>query len=197
MGGTVNVRRVVDLNVGSASYDVAEPPVLIGDRAIPRIIEVVFPGVEGQPKLDMTIDSSDGVPRCRVVRIESVEKGREIRTKDFRAIAIDDWIESIVSACSDELVVHEDGTTSVELRSHKSDVDLRETVSQLRTARRADRRIVNDELLRKVAETYRAQDRHAVDAVAVAFGCSYRTAARYVREARNRGFLEEKGEADD
>ena len=55
---------------------------------------------------------------------------------------------------------------------------------------RAGRRHVNAELLRQVAEVYRAKfDKAPADAVARTFGVKPRMAHEYVRRARERGFL--------
>ena len=184
----MKIRRTINLSVGWATFDQAEAPVRIGDRAIPAVIEVVLPGVDGQPRLEMTIDSSDGVPRCVDLTITRVDGGREVRTTDTRAVAIEDWIEAIVSATADRIEDRDDGTVTI-ISSSKSDVEIREAVSLIRTARRADRRTMNDELLARVAEVYTAQASKGVEAVQAAFGTSYRTAARYVKGARDEGLI--------
>ncbi|HKF88489.1 MAG TPA: hypothetical protein VKB85_10500 [Propionibacteriaceae bacterium] len=60
-----------------------------------------------------------------------------------------------------------------------------------RVARRSRRRnTVTDELLRDVARVYRANANSTpVEVVRETFGVAYGTAARYIRLARDRGFL--------
>lgn len=85
----------MDLSFGWAEADVMDN-VEIHDRLVPRRIQVLFAGIEGQPELSMWIDSSSGVRRCPGLRDKSVDGGREIRSKDVGAVEFENWIEAIV-----------------------------------------------------------------------------------------------------
>lgn len=68
--------------------------VIVGDRLwVPPIIEVEFPGTDGQPAFFMVIEVIEGVPRCTELTLRRHEGGREIRQRDLRAIELDSWIE--------------------------------------------------------------------------------------------------------
>jgi len=181
-------RRRIPLDVGWADCD-ATHSVQVGDRRVPRTIEVTFPGADGQPSLEMTLDSSSGVPRCTDLRISAQPGGREVRTTDLRSVAIEDWLEVIVSAAA-EVVVSRDGTTTTTTRA-LSDAERKASLSTIRDARRSARRRVTPDLLERVATVYRQHDSRPVEAVQAAYGTSYRTAARYVQMARQQGFLDE------
>lgn len=180
----------IDLNVGWADYDGLGDKVRIGDRMVPHSVYVTLPGVDGQPRLTMTIDSSSGVPRCTDLRIESVEGGREVRTKDIRAVEVDNWIEAIVPLTMAQVVSEGPGGTNSVVRVPDSNsADFKAAKATLTRARRVGRRKVNDDLLRRVAEVYTSEDLRPAEAVQLAFGVAARTAFRYIAEARKRGLL--------
>jgi hypothetical protein len=181
----------IDLTVGWADFDQMGDDVRIGDRLVPRLIYVDFPGADGQPRLTMTIDSSSGVPRCTDLRIESVEGGREVRTKDLRAVEVDNWIETIVPLTTAQVVSEGDGgqVNAVRFVPDSDSADFKAARATLRQARRVGRRKVNDDLLRRVAEVYKGEELRPAEAVQLAFGVAARTAFRYIAEARNRGLL--------
>jgi hypothetical protein len=166
--------------------------VRVGDRLVSRVIDLEFPGTEGQPKLRMTIDSSSGVPRCTDIQISSVEGGREVRTTDLQLIKIHEWMEAVFSVASDEIIsVNDDGsTTSVVRAPDLTSVDARAAKDVFKKARRAGRRKADDpNLLRRVSEVYQQEALHPAVAVTLAFNVSDRTAFRYINEARKQGFL--------
>ena len=181
--------RHIELTVGWAETPHEVDVVVIGDRAVPRLIHVTFPGAGGQPSLNFTIDSSSGVPRCTRLSMETVEGGREVRTTDLRAIELANWIEKIVPLFSGQ-ARHEDGHLHVAFaHGLKSEGEARDVVRQLRRAQRADRRKFDDDFLRKVADTYRSDPVRLAQAVELAFDVSIRTAHRYIGAARERGLL--------
>jgi hypothetical protein len=186
----MHMRTRIDLTVGWADFDQLGDDVRIGDRLVPRLIYVDFPGADGQPRLTMTIDSSSGVPRCTDLRIESVEGGREVRTKDLRAVEVDNWIETIVPLTASQVVSEGGGGVNAVFRVPDSESDdFKAARATLRHARRAGRRTVNDALLRRVAEVYRSEALRPAEAVQLAFGVAARTAFRYIAEARRRDLL--------
>jgi hypothetical protein len=188
--GRMHMRRRIDLTVGWAEFDQLGDDVRIGDRLVPRLVYVDFPGVDGQPRLTMTIDSSSGVPRCTDLRIESVEGGHEVRTKDLRAVEVDNWIEAIVPLTTSQVVSEGDGGVNAVVRVPDSDsADFKAARATLRQARLVGRRKLDDDLYRRVAEVYKSEKLRPAEAVRLAFGVKDRTAFRYIAEARKRGLL--------
>lgn len=176
--------RRIDLNVGWADCELTDL-VTIGDRLVPGTIDVTFPGAEGQPALTMTIDSTTGVPRCIEIRITAKPAGREVRTTDLRAVAIEDWLEAIVAEAAGMILIQADDGTVITGPWPVSGGERREAIDAIRSARRSARRRVTPELLQRVAEVYQQhQDERPVQAVMDAFGTSRRTASRYVHLAR-------------
>ena len=98
-----------------------------------------------------------------------------------------DWLEQIVAMCSLKYSGTGPGWTVL-----SQPVDDRGAVADIRRARSGRPRAVTPERLRKVAEVYRQHfaDR-PTEAVARSFGVSHRTAARYIRQARDAGHLPE------
>jgi hypothetical protein len=185
------LRRLLKLDVGTAEWNDLDR-VRVGDRLVPRRLDVTFPGVQGQPGLDFVIEVRRGVPRCARLTITATEDGREVRSVDVRAVRLEEWIEHIVALASDPIVSEENGTVATVSRVGPEEE--RAARRAIREARRAGRRRVDDDLYRRVAEIHRANEKdRPYEAVEAAFQCSYRTAARYVQMAREKGFLEPKG----
>jgi hypothetical protein len=188
--GRMHMRRRIDLSVGWAEFDQLGDDVRVGDRLVPQLVYVEFPGADGQPRLTMTIDSVSGVPRCTDLRIESVEGGREVRTKDLRAVEVDNWIEAIVPLTTSQVVSEAGGGVSAVVRVPDSNsADFKAAKATLSRARRIGRRKVNDDLYRRVAEVYKSEELRPAEAVRLAEHVAERTAFRYIAEARKRGLL--------
>lgn len=175
-------RKRVPLSHGWAESDDSDR-VWVGDRLVNRIINVEFEGVDGQPGLNMTLDSSDGVPRVTRLEVASVKGGREVRTTDIRAVKLEDWIEAIVPAFS-----HRAERVGDEVRVYiEVDPAHQEAVKAIRTAKRADRRKVDDPaFLRRVAEAYESDEMRPAETVQRTLGGTRRTAYRWISLAREK-----------
>lgn len=183
--------KKVQLNVGTA-YGNGEM-VRMGDRLVHEEIRLNFPGAGGQPRLEATIDSSSGVPRCTAMQLFAVEGGREVRSTDLRGIEVESLIEAVVPLFTMEGEWDENGAfRGVEKVPDSDSDDFRRARSALRQARRASRRKVTPELLTQAAEVYRSHPERPAEAVELAFGVSPRTAYRYISLAREHGALEPK-----
>jgi hypothetical protein len=184
------VRGRLRFDLGWADYDLTEN-VRVGDRLVPRAIDVQLPSTSDLPALAMRIEVRGGIPVCAELTFRAKDDGRDIRTTDLRAVRLEEWIENIVAAVSAQVVDESTGvvTAAVDL----SEDAHRAAVATVRAARRGGRRRVTDDLLRRVAETYREHlpSGRPVEAVRIAFGTSHRTAARYVQLARQAGHLAE------
>jgi len=186
------IRTKIQLDAGWAQSEDDFDDVVIGDRVVARRIAVVLPGAAGQPRLEWTIDSSTGVPRCVEVRLAAAEGG-EIRTRDLRIIELESWLGQIVPLFMNEITRRDDG--AIESVVRVPDVQAkhyRDAQAVLREARSAGRRKVTDELLQRVAEVYRSDSDRPGLAVQRAFAVKQRTAFRYIAQARERGLLEPK-----
>lgn len=159
---------------GAASYDPSDR-VQVGDRRVPNNIFVLIRGGANQPDYEMTIEVRDGIPRWSAVTLRARPDGPEVRDKDFGVLRLLDWLEPIVAMCS---IAHgakpaDDWTALAEIR--------RVTTGRPRISR---------ERLQQVAKIYKQHyDDRPTAAVAAAFGKDPRTAARYVRLARDAGLL--------
>ena len=180
-------RGKMKLAFGNATWDLMDD-VIVGDRLVPRAIDVDFESVEGQPSLRMRIEVRDGAPICADLTISAADGGREIRSVDLRAVRLEEWVEDIVSAIAMKVEsIAEDGTVTA---SHERSVLAEQAaLKAIRDARRATRRNV-EKILPEVARIYRARiDDRPVEAVQAAFGVSYRTAGRYVQLCRDADLL--------
>lgn len=179
-------RGKLHLEFGTATWDLMDTAV-VGDRAVPRAMDIEFVSVDSQPSLQMRIEVRDGVPLCVKVEIEAAENGREVRSVDLRAVRIEDWVEDIVSAVAGKIEWNDDGHATIKYaRTEEAE---RAAARAIRQARATTRGNVQKRLP-EVAEVYRRHfEGRPVEAVGAAFGVSYRTAGRYVQLCRDAGLL--------
>ncbi len=167
------------------------------DRLVPKTFDVVVDDQESQgPLLQASFAVLDGVPQCRELLIQSVKGGREVRGIDFRRLSVENLFEqALVDIATPYRGAAGEGSTRGGAPGKE---DVQETVRQVRVVRRESRRTVNDDLLKQVAEVYRANVKDSpTRAVAAHFGKAHRTGALYVKQAREVGLLREaiKGRA--
>ncbi len=173
---------------GWAEYD-AMSTVRVGDRVLPKLVEMTFMGGDSWPGVHLKIEIRNGVPVCSEASFVAGE-GTEVRSKDLRSIPVEDMIEIAMALTASRVVSEDHGVVTSVVTSGEEAI--REHMSAIRNVRRAARKVITDDLLRKVADVYRqnATDR-PTKAVEVAFGVSARTAARYVDLAAKAGHLPE------
>ena len=99
-----------------------EPGVRVGDRLVPRLIEVDFPGGDGQPSFFGLIEVIDGVPRWTELTLKRIQDGREIRERDLRAVNLDEWLDAFVSSLSGEIREREDGVEEAVYRTGEASI---------------------------------------------------------------------------
>ena len=161
------------------------------DVELPARFEMTRPAVRGAPEVYMGFEVIDGVPLCSEVRFRSGKGGRGVRTSDLRFAKIDDWIAHCSGLVARHVTKKHSGAGRVAVRT-EGEAGFRKAAGVVARVRRGARRRVTDALLRKVADTYRANlGRAPTAAVAEAFDVSYRTAGDYVRQARDRHYLGE------
>jgi hypothetical protein len=138
----------------------------------------------GQPDVEVTWQVRDGKPECTAVTFTATEQ--EVRTSWMCRIRLDDLLDAVirwmVSGIDDPATDWFDFP-----RLAEAEAAGREAAAQVRIARKTK---ITDALLREVADVYRANvaDGPTI-AVAEHFGREHRTAALYVKKARERGFL--------
>ena len=126
---------------------------------------------------------ADG-PRCRVIQLEARDDGAPIGARDIRRVPIGECIQlAIASAAMRE--ERRPGVISYQFGGGHPNV-----TEQVKLARPVDER-TKDAHMRKVADIYHAHEETGkpTQAVQDEFSCSYSTAARWVMQARQRGFL--------
>ena len=187
---TTGIRRTVKFAwVYLHADDWPRSVVRVGDRLVPKRIDVELPGADGQPRLEMTIEVINGAPRCTMLKMERNDEGLEIRQRDLRQISLEEWVESFVALMAAEVVESDDGSISAIYDG--SPEQAKDGMRAIRDARKGSRRPMTDERKKRVAETYNAQSIGGLEAVEAAFGVSRATAARYVRQAREAGLIPE------
>jgi len=185
-GAALKMRFDIDLNIGTASFDLLGDTVRVGDYLVPTLVYVLFPGADGQPELTMTIDSSTGLSRCSDLRLRAKDSSSEVRGKDLRAVEIESWIEMIMPLTVAHITSSGPGGTEAAFSAPDSDSEhFRSARNSLRDSRRAGRTRGGEALASKVADVYLAHPDAPREAVERAFGVSRRTAFRYIAQARD------------
>lgn len=140
--------------------------------------------VKNDHTVEMDIATENGAPVCNAVRVVRHPGRPSLTGHELRRFPLGDWV---AFACS-MVAVGNQGvrSTAADWQSEGYRADMERVV---RRSRR--RNTVTDDLLREVAGVYRANaDSAPVEAVRETFGpVGYSTAARYVKLARDRGFL--------
>lgn len=172
------VRRELFEDIGWAEAQAGVEPIRVGDYLVPPAIHVTFPGAEGHPGLEMRLEVVEGVPQCRELRIASVDGGRGVEGRDLGVVRLGEWIDAIVGRFSDRIVEERDGQIVAVVRSGET---LRAAAMVRRARQHRD--------LGEVASVYRSAKRAPTKAVAEHFGVAHRTAALWVKQARDAGLL--------
>lgn len=135
--------------------------------------------------VEMDVAIEGGAPVVQVIRIERNPSRPPLWGSELRRLPLKEWVAFAV------------GQTALTERPSKPGVAAWSTTTDEEAAaisddarRRTRRRGITDELLRDVATTYRANvDDRPRDAVAERYTVALATAARYIKLARERGFL--------
>jgi hypothetical protein len=158
---------------------------------MPRRVTVIPAAGTELPHTEVVVETGeDGVPRCRAVRVTSGEGGRDVQASDLRGLSLEDVILDAVkyTATTATGTVLGGWGGLDELRQR-----VQRTTAAAREARQGARRRATPDLLRRVAEVYRANPDAPTKAVAEAFGVAHRTGTLYVRNARDAGLLPQLG----
>jgi hypothetical protein len=143
---------------------------------VPQTIVVSIDGGLNQPDYMMKVEVRQGLPQWTEVTLRARADGSEVRDKDLTAVRLDAWLQQIVAMVST-------------IGGSKPLADTKPALTDIGLAMKGRPRI-SREHLEQVANIYRDHiDGRPTEAVATAFGKDRRTAARYVRLARDAGYL--------
>jgi hypothetical protein len=153
--------------------------VRLGDRMVPRQLAVELTLDPSLIEYRFLLEVVHQRPTCREIQIIAPE-GSEIHNRDLAAIKIGNFIANAFAMTS-----HQEGETTLDRF-----VGLPGIARTFSKAAGSRYRKLSPELLERVAETYRQNvTGKPTEAVRLAFGISYPTAARWVAAARTAGFL--------
>ncbi|HWL99082.1 MAG TPA: hypothetical protein VNP20_17195 [Nocardioidaceae bacterium] len=186
------MRERVKVREDCKSWDIKR---LGKDRIVPRrfVVAVSYePETKHErpwPAFEITVEMVCGVPQCRGVSMTSADDGQEVLSRHLRWLKLEDWITTGVAMIAMQVQhVDEHGVEAVDAQSSDEQIDA--TIRDLRAARRQPRRSATEARHREVAEIYRTAVTHAPTAeVATHFDVAPRTAALYVKQAREAGYL--------
>lgn len=170
---------------------------VVGTKRVPKWVEMTTTGGAG-PDMHVRVEVRDGSPQ--VVELGWIARPgeREIRRKDLQVdlakLAID-----LYASAFEERHPFPKGPDG----SYPDDSQIDKWISEVKRSRQAARnfverqrrprehRAINDDLLKEVAEVYRANigNRAPTQAVANHFGVGNRMASTYLTKARDKGFL--------
>jgi len=166
------------------------PAVMLEGRAVPQQIRFSHPGADGLPAITMDLEWRDGVAQCRSLHIASVDDGREIRPLDLEIVRrkLYQWIGDVFASMARRVEKTGPNTVQIfDLFGPTAEV-FEEALIEITRARRP--RKLSADFLRRVADVYRENIARApTKAVAEAFSVPHRTAASYVKRAREMELL--------
>ena len=160
----------------------------VGNVKLPKRFTVhVFEHEDGSPDVDLVFEVRAGVPQCREVHIRATAEGHEVRHSGLAGLRIQDVLEQAVKHLTFG------GVTEIEpgqyrVSPYSSPDEQGATWKAVRESRKALRGKGLD--LAEVASVYRENvASHPTKAVSVHFQVAHRTAALYVKRARDAGHL--------
>lgn len=183
---------------GESIYSASKESEAVGERRVPKWIELTTIGGAG-PDMRARVEIRDGSPEVVELGWKVRPGQREIRQKDLRDIDIAKLAIDLYASCFEERFPFPKAPDG----EFPTDGQLDEWAAQQRSAKQAARnfvdrqrrpreqRVMTEDLLRTVAEVYRANinKRAPTQAVAQHFGVGNRRASTYVQKARESGLL--------
>ncbi len=185
------IRREFEIGWADASDPFEVRYVEAGNRLLPPLVEVEFPGDGEQPSLHLRLELVDGLPQCRELRITAADNGREVRPLDLAAVRIAETVDDVYALFAMPFVETTEGDTRsrfVSMPDHNSESKSISDWQQARKGKGARR--ITPQFLERCAQVYKDNfDKGPIAAVARANGVSERSASAYITEARRRGIL--------
>jgi hypothetical protein len=152
--------------------------VMLPEQFIARFI------VKDDHTVEMDIATVDGAPVCNAVRVIRHPGRPSLSGHELRRFPLAEWVRY---ACSMVGVGNQGGvqTTSAEWKTETYRADVERVIPQPWR-----RNVLTDDFLKEVARVYRANaDSAPIEAIREAWPSAHSTAARWVRLARDRGYL--------
>lgn len=160
----------------------------LADRFLPESIEVVSKDVPDTPSVRLRLDIIGGVPTCTEVEFQQVTS-TGVRQVDLQTLNLTEIVSDVYAAMSWPMTIGPDGETIVLAIGGGTD-DRRSARRTISGQQR--RRTITPEFLQKVARLFTEHESHKpIVAISKILGCSERMAAKYVRMARDAGYLAE------
>lgn len=184
--------------VKRGAYRVTTWPLLgaqvIGDRLLPAQFEIRYEIGSGGPVVAVSFRATgDGDVDVVSVCLDSREGGRAIRRRDLTEISLADLMETAIESAALPIRGQSKDGRQVWLDVATDKATARRSVATIRAARRESQRsrsTYSEDFLREVARIYTDNlDEKPTAAVARHFGKAHRTAALYVKKAREAGHL--------
>lgn len=163
----------------------------VGDGVgLPARLTYRHAGVPPQPALTVEIEVAEGgAPVCTGVRLTGVAGSSAVRVRDLRAVPLEQILDQVTAAAA-----HERHGPTGWLKGWgagpSARFQQRRGTKAIRAAQREARRKITPELLAEVAAKHREIDGAKVTGIADLYGVHPRTASRYIRAAREGGYLE-------
>ena len=161
----------------------------LGQLMVPRTFTAHVSADDGSPDVTLRFEIRNGAPECREVNIQATEGGQEVRCSGLAGVRIEDVLEEALKQMMFGKKLRNTGRLPRWIPPAADDLGSL-AVRDSRAARAARKVTITDELLREVAQVYRANlDANPTQAVADHFDRAHRTAALYVKRARESGHL--------
>ena len=160
------------------------PAVIVGDRAVPQRIDLSHPGAGGEPAIFLELEFVEGVPRCRSISLTAQKDGQPVRPVDLNAAQklLLESMDTVFAAFAWR--VERTGKSTYAVFLEESDESFNASLVAVTRTRRP--RKVDRAFLQRVAEIYRENiGGKPTEAVAADLGVAHRTAASYVKQARD------------
>lgn len=186
------VQVTVQLNMGTVTYDVEHTAVTDG-VGYPTQFVFKVNGGEREPSLTVEAEMIDGRIAATKVDLQA-PPGRKVSPKHLEAVTqIDTLIESVFKAVSERVEPLPDGYGEGfwTAEDRELTVENRRTLTALQPTSERGRKALPDDHFKRVAAFYETHDR-SVRAVADHWGKSRESAARWVRKARELGYISEE-----
>ncbi|WP_131816279.1 hypothetical protein [Mycolicibacterium porcinum] len=181
-----NIKTVALEDGGQLIWPAGARTMPVGDHGLPERWTYKHPGGDDQPGCVLEFEVWDGVPVCaRLELLAKADSRIQVRPKHLKDVA--GMIDSVIEAAAVRFGMDEKGRTGWGRRSPGSANDQRARLHSVR----ASRRKITPAFLEQVASTYQAAPKPKLESVSAAFGCSERSAARYVTAAREAGLIDE------
>jgi hypothetical protein len=163
------------------------PPAQIAGRHLPQRYEMVWTPDDDEPgpAVRIVFEVLDGVPQTREIHYEATSHGREIRRTHLDFPVEDYLVEAtrLVGQLAEMGTITQGQPFVVDLASDP----FRREIQRVRAAQR--RRGPTDAQLREAAALYTKTEQAPVVAVGERFGIERRTASKWIKLAREKGFL--------